>query len=226
MMRSALLTISMLVLCVALPAEATLGPITSITATGASGPNPIMLTSVTVGSYTVDVENLRTGTGSGTYTGSGTPTYPVANADNFNINNFASQYDPHDIIDFGGGLYSDANGDNPDFFIFENGGNDTGTIRAIFPDYSLGQPISFVQASFGPTGFTSSVGNQSIAGMAFAITDLLDASGAPLTNSSVIRGIRIASIGLDPSSVSVVVPEPASGALVVIGGILVLRRRR
>jgi len=207
-------------------AQAAVVPITSITATGSSGPNPILLTSVTVGAYTVDAEDLRTGTGSGTYTGTGTPTYPVENADNFNINSFASEYDPHNIVDFGGSLFSDQNGDNPDFFIFENGGNDSGTIQAIFPDDTLGQAISFSTAVWGDTGYKSGVGNQAIKGMAFSITDLLDASGAALDNNSVIKGICIRSAGLDPSSISVVVPEPGSLLTLALGALALIHRKR
>ncbi len=188
------------------PPPAGITPITSITADGESGPDPIMLQSITVGSFTVDVNNLQNGTGSGTYTGSGDPSYPVANADNMNINSFASQYNPHLIINFGGGLFTDDNGNNFDFFIFENGGTDSGTIQAIFPDDSLGDTISFSSSSWGDTGYTSSVGDQAIKGLAFEIRDLLDANGVNLTNSSVIKGIRINSSGLDPSCVCAVVP--------------------
>ncbi len=189
-----------------------LTPITSITADGTSGVDPISLTSVTIGSYTVNVDDLRTGTGSGT---GGSGTYPVENADNFNITSFASLLNPHDIVNFGGGLFADENGDNPDFIIFENGGNDTGTIQAIFSDDSLGQPVSFSAANWGDTGFDSTVGAQDIMGMAFEIRDLLDADGNNLTNSSVIKGIRLSSSGLDPSCVCAVISGPAGSAPVI-----------
>jgi hypothetical protein len=192
-------------------------PITSITATGASGPDPIMLTSVTIDGYTVDVADLATGTGSGA---GGSATYPVENADNFNINNFASLLNPHNIVNFDGTNFSDNNGNNPDFFIFENGGNDSGSIRAIFPDDSLGQPISLYSSDWGDTGFDSSVGSQNISGIGFEIRDLLDAAGNNLTNTTVIKGLQISSSTIDPSCVCAVVasssqtpPEITSAAV-------------
>ncbi len=183
------------------PPPAGIVPITSITADGTSGSGSIMLQSITVDGYTIGVDGLYTGTGTGS---GGSSSYPVENADNFNIDNFASQLNPHDIINFGGDLFSDENGSNPDFFIFENGGNDSGTIQAIFPDDSLGNEVSFSSSDFGDTSYDSSVGGQDIKAVAFEIRDLLDASGENLTNSSVIKGIRINSGGLDPSCICAV----------------------
>jgi hypothetical protein len=203
---------------VSTPASALIAPVTSITANGISGSGSILLTSVTLGSETVPVSALAIGSSSGVFQGSGTPLFPVENADNFNITSFASRFDPHDVVFFGGVPFRDTNGTAFDFVIFENGGNDAGTLQAIFLDDSIGQPVSFgnTAAYWGDTGFTSNVGNQPIKGMTFALTDLLDAAGTPLPASSTIKGIRISSAGLDPSTIAaVVVPEPT--ALILLG---------
>jgi uncharacterized repeat protein (TIGR01451 family) len=192
-------------------------PISGATVDDSAAGTPTMLQSVTVGAscYTIGVNNLYTGTGSGTQ---GDAKYPIVNADNFDINSFANA-NPHKIEYFGGNLWVDANGNNPDFFIFENGGNDSGTIRAIFPDGSLGNTISFNNNSWGDTGYDSSFG-QDIKGLTFAITDLLDASGNHLTNSTVIKGLQIASAGLDPSSISaVIVGEPQLPCVNTVSGL-------
>ena len=173
-------------------------PIASITATGTSGSDPIMLTSVTVGScYTVSADDLKTGTGSGSCS------LPVANADNLNLHDVTTSCGTHDIINFNGENWQDTNGYYPDFFIFESKGNDAGTIQAIFPDDSLGQTISYSTSDWGATGYNDEYGESH--GLTFAITDLLDASGDPLTNSDIIKGIRIVDSGLDPGSISAVV---------------------
>lgn len=225
------LALAGLALCVAAPGWALFAPITSITATGTSGSDTILLTSVTVGGETVPVSMLATGMSSGVFQGGTTPGFPAENADDFNITSFASRYEPLDTVLFGGGLYSDTNASAFDFVIFENGGNDSGTIQAIFADDSLGQPVAFgSSASFwGDTGFTSNVQDQAIKGMTFALTDLKDAVGNDLLPTSVIKGIRINSADIDPSTIAAVIPEPSVLALLAVGSVALggrLRGRR
>ncbi len=178
-------------------------PVSSITMSGN------FLTSVTVGGYTLGVNDLATGTSSGVLWGPEPPEWPVENADNFDLLDLcASQYEPLDTVEFGGSLWSDTNGNYPDFFIFENGGTmDSGTVRAIFPDDSVGQPVAFTSEDWGDTGFVTNIASQPLTGMAFPITALLDASGVPLTNSSVIKGLRIESHDIDPFCICAVVPD-------------------
>jgi hypothetical protein len=86
--------------------------------------------------------------------------------------------------------------------------------------------VTVLQATFGDTGLvitTSGPHNgQTIEGVAFAITDLLDQSGNHLTNSRVVEGIQITSEGIDTSCFCAILagkilaaysPTPADGAL-------------
>ncbi len=192
------------------PPTSDMTPVTSITLSGS------LLTSVTVSGYVVNVADLYTGTSSGT---PGSPSYPAENADNFNVLDLcASEYNPLDTVEFDGSTWSDTNGSFPDFFIFENGAaRDSGTVRAIFPDDSLGDPVSFSSDDWGDTGTTTHVGGQPLTGMAFAVTALLDASGNPLTNSTAIKGIRIESSGIDPFCICAVkVSGPAVASFTLI----------
>ena len=78
------------------------------------------------------------------------------------------------------------------------------------------------------------VDGQELHGLAFRVTDLLDASGVPLTNSTLVPGIQIDGIGsgsgaagsgLD-SAVFAFVPEPSTALLVGLGLIGLGARRR
>jgi hypothetical protein len=122
-------------------------------------------------------------------------------------------------VNFGGGLWKNSNGDNPDFFLFEYGGSQTPDIAAILPGGELGQTVT-IPDQWVDLGYTrvavvsgdpvSGSGNgQSLEGMSWAITDLLDSSGNPLTNDSVIMGISIVDRnGTDPVGFFAVVPPP------------------
>ncbi len=219
----------------ATPAQAGIVGVDSITVTSST-----YLDSITVGTYTVDVSDLCNGDSSGsTYTSTGTPTWPIANADDFNVlGSCASLYNPVITVSFGGSNWWDTNGDNPDFFIFDNGntegggGNDSGTIQAIFTDNSLGNTISYTASTWGDTGYNTSgfpSAPRDCVGIAFKITDLLDNTGTPLTNSTIIKGIRINDTGIDPTCIcAVTVPEPSTmilGGLGILGFLLRLRRR-
>ena len=181
---------------------AMLAPVFSVVA-GTNGNPPYMLQSITVGSYTVTVDQLVTGTSTGVADQDGV----ITNADNFDLNSIAARNNPSDpvwtITMLGGQqVWINTNGDNPDFFIFEAGMNDNIVVQAILSGGQLGQSISIPSSTWGDTGLDR-VGNpnggQSIGGLAFAVTDLLDSNGIPLTNSHVIEGIRVTSATLDPS---------------------------
>lgn len=189
-------------------------PITNVDA-GVNGSAPYMLQSVTVGDYTVAVDQLRTGVSTG-YAGFGTE---ITAADDFDLNNIAARNDNSQtvwqITMIGGkSTWRDTNGDNPDFFIFEAGMNDDIEIRAILLGGILGEPVSVPMATWGDTGLNK-VGSpnqgQNIGGIAFSITSLLDNAGLTLTNDSVIEGIQVTSGTLDQSNFcAVVMPGPLS----------------
>ncbi|MHC4749937.1 MAG: hypothetical protein ACYTFW_08690, partial [Planctomycetota bacterium] len=147
----------------------------------------------------------------------------ITNADDFDLNLFAGRADEipptHQIKELGGqSAWKDTNGDNPDFFLFETGGNQDINIEAILPAGTIGQSVTVPESTWGDTGLditTSGPHNgQSISGIAFAITDLLDQNGSNLTNSSVIEGIQISSPGYDPSGFYAV----SSGKILVATG--------
>ena len=215
----------------AAPVEAAVEPITSVVVRQVDNPGGapnFWLESITVGSYTVTVDELVTGTSTGVATAQPAPYDDITAADNFDLNLFAgrSNEDPptHQIKELGGQLtWTDTNGDNPDFFVFETGANQDINIEAILPGGTIGQTVSVPTATWGDTGLdiTNDGGphnGQSISGIAFAITDLLDAEGNNLTNSSIIEGIQITSNGYDPTCVCAITPVVPGVTITVEAG--------
>jgi len=210
------------------PSSAAIESVTSVEA-GENGSPPYLLESITVGDYSVTTESLATGTSIGEATfGS-----HISHADDLDLNHVASRLDKKTgwaivMID-GQKTWTDTNGENPDFFLFEAGMNDNFLLAAILEDGRLGQFRMVDGWTWGDTGLNR-IGfynwGQPIGGIAFAITDLLDENGANLTNDSVIQGISIVSRTLDPSLFVAVVPEPATPALFALGALLMRRRRR
>jgi hypothetical protein len=189
--------------------------------------------SITVGDYTVDRARLGTGTTTLGTTLTGTP---CPENDDFDINtalnwNLGTTFS---TVLFGGALWTNSNGDNPDFFLFESGGDagDSPEIYPIFPDGSVGS-MTKIPAQWKPLGYNRvqavagdavAMNGQSLCGMSWAITDLKDASGKPLTNDAVIMGLRFVRVGTDPVGLFAVLPpalaarepSPADGATDVI----------
>ncbi|MCH8120111.1 MAG: hypothetical protein IIC00_10325, partial [Planctomycetes bacterium] len=191
--------------------QAEITPVTSVVVTRVdntgAAPN-FWLESITVGGYTVAVDELVTGVSTGVATAQPAPYDDITDADNFDLNLFAGRANEvpptWQIKELGGeSTWLNTNGDNPDFFLFETNGNQDFSIEAILPGGVIGQSVNVPQSTFGDTGLvitTSGPHNgQTIEGVAFAITDLLDQNGNNLTNSSIIEGIQISSPGIDPS---------------------------
>jgi len=121
---------------------------------------------------------------------------------------------------FGGSLtWQDTNGEDKfDFFIWEIGGNDQFTVRAILPDDVMGEVVvvdkdkwkdfgDLARPDMNANGSTAN-GGQDICGIAFKVTDLLDENGQPLPNDAVIWGLQFSSPGLDPSSIHAIFGAP------------------
>jgi hypothetical protein len=212
--------------------QAAITPITDIIVTivddGTNPPN-YWLESITIGTYTVTVDELVTGVSAGVATAQPAPHNDMTAADNFDLNLFAGRANEvpptHQIKELGGkSTWLNTNGDNPDFFVFETGGNQDISIEAILPGEMVGQSVNVPTSMWGDTGLARRPGphnNQTIEGIAFAITDLLDQNGNNLTNGSVIEGIQITSPGYDPTCFCAVesaelwlasAPSPADGA--------------
>ena len=233
-----LICLTFFVLAVAtVPVQAAVTPITNITYTRLDNPGAapnFLLQSITIGNYTIAVNRLVTGTSEGVATAQAAPYNDIKNADSFDLNLFAgrSGENPptHKVTQFGGKSWVDTNGDNPDFFIFETGGNQDVSIAAIFPGGAIGQSVNVPTAMWGDTGLditTAAVSGaphngQSVSGIALAITDLFDQNGNRLTNNSIIAGIQISNDTFDPALVCAVLagqilaatsPDPADGAI-------------
>ena len=98
--------------------KATVAPITSVMTDNLPGNPPYHLRSITVGNYTVDVSWLSTGTSTTTLAASGT-LLPGLDDLEIGVEYIAAEpIDQYTVYLFGGKLWSDVNGDNPDFFIF------------------------------------------------------------------------------------------------------------
>ena len=189
-----------LVLAIAVPtSSAAVGPISGITADNPNGSPPYNILSITVDNYTVTVDRLGVAKSThGSIGGTATP-----EMEDFDINtalNWNLGPGNYWFVNFGGNLWKDSNGDNPDFFLFESGGNagDDPDIAPIFPDGTVGTAIDIPGSNWGGTGYNRvaaaandavDMDGQELHGLSFAITDLQDASGNPLTNDTVIRSL-------------------------------------
>lgn len=208
------LVMGVLMVAAAVPVcSAAIGPVTAITTDNPPGSPPYNLVSITVGDYTA----YRLGTGTTTLGTTLTGTLCPEN-DDFDINtalnwNLGTTYS---TVNFGGALWRDSNGDNPDFFMFESGGNagDSPEIFPIFPDGSVGG-MTKIPGQWKTLGYNRvravagdavDMDGQSLCGMSWAITDLKDASGKPLTNDTVIMGLRFIRVGTDPVGLFAVLP--------------------
>jgi hypothetical protein len=202
-------------------------PITNVEA-GRSGAPPYTLQSITAGDFTVTRGTLATGSSTGRTVANTT----IKSADDFDLNSVASRDDSGvwRVTNIGKKpVWSDVNGEKPDFFVFEAGMNDALTMQAILPGGSLGQAVRVSRSTWGDTGLQrAGIANfwQEIGGFSFAVTDLLDPQGQPLSRNAVIEGIQFNSGDVDPTGFYAVVPEPATLAILGLGGLLMVRQRR
>ena len=89
------------------------------------------------------------------------------------------------------------------FFLFERGGNDSGTWQAILEDDTLGPAVQFTGSTdYADTGV--GVSGQNAWGVAF-LTD------------QPVKGVRVTASGHDTLSISIPVPEPSSLLLIIVG---------
>jgi len=200
------------------PCSAVMGPISSVVTDNPEGSPPYNIQSVTVGSYTVDRSQLASGTS--TRTLAFAPGNKIPELDDLDISFAWSNGETGNeftVHMFNGELWRNSNGDNPDFFLFEAGSGDASQVAAILPGGVIGRSVT-LSGGWGRTGHNSNgqsidgntTGNgQSIVGICWAITDLLDQNGNALTNDSIIEGIAVTSRnGMDPADWFAVVDRP------------------
>ena len=180
-----------------------------------------LVSATTAKGYAVTTKVLRTGTT--TAPGGEGAQYPPEWADDFDFSNAASNVYPLTTELFGGELWFNANGDAPDFFVFEAAGSRQVTdFRALFPDDTVGEPLVVQTAEWLDTDAIGAF-DQPIGGIAFSITDLKDAEGNNLPDSTELKGIVMgqSDTGVDPVVIAAVVgkifvahaPIPPDGAL-------------
>lgn len=167
---------------------------------------------LTTGNQTYERHELMVGESTGGYTDFGGQGFPTLASDNLNLATYfsrSSASDPTWTVDLG--AWTNTNGALDDFFVFEVGGNDAVTVRAIFPSGSLGQPVTL--SGYVPTGYYVPAGlnlGQHVKGIGFSITDLENGSGQNLSSSTTIAGLRFESGNIDGSVFCAVDPDPVA----------------
>ena len=209
------------VLVLGMVAPASLADVVGVGEVVMNGTN--LVSATTADGYAVTTEVLQTGTT--TAPGGEGAQYPPEWADDFDFSNAASNVYPLTTVMFGGELWFNSNGDAPDFFVFEGaGGRNVTDFRALFPDDTVGEALVVQTAEWLDTGVIGPFDPpQPVAGIAFSITDLKDAEGNNLPDSTELKGIVMAQsdTGVDPVVIAAVVgkiftahvPIPPDGAL-------------
>ena len=148
----------------------------------------ILVSATTADGYTVTTGELQTGTT--TAPGGEGAQYPPEWADDFDFSNATSNIYPITTVLFGGELWFNANGDAPDFFVFEGaGGRNVTDFRALFPDDTVGEAMVVQTAEWLDTGVIGPFDPpQPVAGIAFSITDLKDVEGNNLPDWTELKG--------------------------------------
>ncbi|MEE8267952.1 MAG: DUF5060 domain-containing protein [Gemmatimonadales bacterium] len=168
--------------------------------------NGSIIISVTSGGYTALATELVNGVSDAHATLFGVG----ANADNLDLSTYFAKNGDAANWDVDLGAWIDTNGANPDFFVFEAAGNDNVSVAARLVDDTFGQAVPV--SGWTNTGSTLTSGpnsGQAVHGVAFAISDLKDAAGNPLDESTVIRGLRIISDTIDGAVAAVIDPSGA-----------------
>ena len=212
------------ILFIAGPALAVLQTVTSTSVSVvAASPRPqYWVQSITVGSYSIPVASLRTGTTTGTPDAG----FSITSIDTFDLNDYCPRTAKTLTINtvyFNGKNFKDVNGTDPDFFVYEvcatssTNWCDAANVRLkpILSDGTIpadayrinsinNYPGGFVMDPANPTqkllvvdGRTGGLNGQAIGGLSFSLTDMKDAAGNFLLPTAEIRGILIDSGNID-----------------------------
>ena len=165
-----------------------------------------IIESITVGEDTFDLESLVFGIARTE------SDWSVAGMNNFNMKNGMPTHGGGtlvvDFTSFGGGVWTDSNGEAPDFFIFEAGGNDNVFVAPIMSDDVVGKAAAIEKGAWGDTGIATPIGAGNAVGVAIEVTELLDGQGQPLSRDARLKGLRIVNrpTGMDLTCVCAVAP--------------------
>jgi len=178
----------------------------SITRRGAT------ITSITAGGVTVPLHELIPGRSSGDFAQPGQWDLASRAADDRNLRSYFTRSSGSEVWDVAFTGWTDSNGSDHDFFLFEVGGGEV--VRAV-PRLSGGAlGLETTLSGWTDTGYTVDHGplsGQSVYGLAFKRSDLRRADGTPLPANVVLEGIRFLSPDVDPASFLAVDPSPSGG---------------
>ena len=192
----------------------------TITATGDKG----TITSIT---YDGDVYDPTTDLLSGVttlYDSDDNPvasTYPSPGADDFSFDQTVHTTDDSTVV-YLETIFSTTNSYDT-FFVFENNGNDDASWYGVKANGDLTTGV-WVDASATSidTGYDTGIGPQSLKGFVFTTSE--EVAGIRILPGDSL-GNPVTTVGFDAYSISAV-PEPATIAILGLGGLFVLRRRR
>ncbi|MFW6146126.1 MAG: PEP-CTERM sorting domain-containing protein [Planctomycetota bacterium] len=138
-----------------------------------------------------------------------TSTWPLPGADDFSFDQTVHSTDNCQYLKTMFNVYSTT------FFVFENNGNDDADWYRIDGDGSLGPKVSVdASAVAANTGYTTGIGGQKLKGYC-------------LETDVPVKGLKIVGSGFDAYSISCYpIPEPTTAALLGLGGLAAIRRRR
>lgn len=164
------------------------------------------VTRVVSGGATYEAEQLVTGTSTGEVSPITTPPFPCSAADDLNLQSYFVRNNVADAtwsVDLG--TWWDHNGNAPDFFLFEVGGNDVVRVAPVLPNGSVGQLVTVT--GWTATGYSAVTGanaGQMVYGLAFRASDLRKSNGQPLAPGEKIRGLQFESASIDGAAFAAV----------------------
>ncbi|MFT5049085.1 MAG: hypothetical protein ACI8QZ_000474 [Chlamydiales bacterium] len=172
-----------------------------------------VIRSVSAGGTTFQAHELTPGTSSGEASWEHLDGFSIIAADEGNLAYYfaRSTTAPEWSIDLGN--WTNDNGSQHDFFVYEAGGNDAIMVAPQFPNGSYGQDTSI--GGWTTTGYVLPTGrneDENVFGIAFKSTQLRDANGSFVSANQALKGIRIRSAGIDGAAFLAYRPNPGGGA--------------
>jgi len=172
-----------------------------------------VIRSVTAGGATIQAHELVPGTSAGEASWEHLDGFSIIAADEGNLAYYfaRSTTSPDWLIDLGN--WTNQNGSQHDFFVYEAGGNDSIQVAPQFPNGTFGQDRAIT--GWTGTGYILASGrneDQEVFGLAFKNTQLLNADGSFVSAGQALKGIRIRSAGIDGAAFLAHRSNPGGGA--------------